>query len=203
MGGCVAPFGGECGGNIGAGNFYSCVGVKMVVRWLWLICAVAVLGSASGAQAQVNLSPRTAPSLGTTIRGSSATTFSISNTGAVSRLSGDAIRLSNSSVTVPTVSFNCGLLNLGGLCALRPVRITIAPASTDPVAISKFRVSGLRGGTYRTGAPPADAQIIVFDLNAIGLLSTVSFNLSMDVVLQGGAASGVHSFPYTVTVQLL
>lgn len=203
MGECVARSKGEFGGKTAAGSFYSCVGDKMIVRWLWLLCAVALLSGASGAQAQVSLSPRTAPSLGTTIRGSSATTFSISNTGAVSRLSGDAIRLSNSSVTVPTISFNCGLLNLGGLCALRPVRITIAPANADPVAISKFRVSGLRGGTYRTGAAPPDAQMIVFDLNAIGLLSTVSFNLSMDVVLQGGASSGVHSFPYTVTVQLL
>ena len=170
-----------------------------------LITAVAfgALALATTARAQVNIAPSHSPTLGTTIRGSSATTFSISTSGSVTRLSGNAIRLSNGPVTAPTVSFNCGLLNLGGLCALRPIRVTIASAAAAPMSITKFRISNMTGTTYRTGSAPAEASVLVFELNAIGLLSTVSFNLGMDVVLAGGASSGVQNFPYTVTIQLL
>lgn len=165
--------------------------------------AFAALLLASEAHAQITVSPQTSPALGTTIRGSSATTFSISTSGTVTRLSGNAIRLSTSSVTAPTVSISCGLLNLGGLCALRPMRITIASAATAPLSITKFRVANLSGTTWRTGSAPAEAQVLVFELNAMGLLSTVSFSLGMDVLLAAGAASGAQTFPYTVTVQLL
>ena len=156
------------------------------------------------ADASVTRSPATAPTLGTTIRGTSATTFSISTAGSVTRTSGDAIRLTSGSVTTPTLSINCGLLNLSGLCALRYIRVTITPVTgSGPATISRLRVGGLSGATYRTGSAPTEAASLTFDLNPIGLLSTATLQLGMDVVLAANAASGAYSFDYIVTVQLV
>lgn len=155
------------------------------------------------ADASVTRSPATAPTLGTTIRGTSATTFSISTAGVVTRTSGNAIRLSSGSVTTPTLSINCGLLNLSGLCAIRYVRVTITPVNGGGASISRLRVGSLSGATYRTGSPPADAASLTFDLDPIGLLSTATLRLGMDVVLAANAASGSYAFDYIVTVQLV
>mgnify|MGYP001402989072 CR=1 FL=1 len=156
------------------------------------------------AQATVTRSPATAPTLGTTIRGTSATTFSISTSGAVTRTSGNAIRLSSSSVTTPTITVNCGLLNLSGLCALRHVRVTITPApGSGPAAISRLRIGGLSGATYRSGSAPPEGSSLSFDLNPIGLLGSATFHLGMDVVLAANASSGTYAFDYVVTVELV
>lgn len=149
----------------------------------------------------VTRSPATAPVLGTTIRGSSATTFSITTAGAVSRTSGNAIRLSSSSVTTPTITINCGLLNLNGLCALRYIRVTITPVAASPAQITRLRVGSMTGGVYRTGSAPAEASSLVFDLNPLGLFTTATFKLGMDVQLAAGAASGLQTFDYMITVQ--
>jgi hypothetical protein len=176
----------------------------MKVWWIAIALAFGLL-SASGAQAQmISLSPQHGPALGKTIRGSTATTFSITTMGVVTRTSGDAIRMTSSGVSAPTVNFNCGLLNLGQLCALRPVRVTIAPASSGgPATISKLRISSLSGTTYRSGSAPVEAPVLVFELNPLGLLSTVSFKLGMDVVLSGGAQSGDWTYSYSVTVEFI
>lgn len=156
------------------------------------------------ADASVTRSPATAPTLGTTIRGTSATTFSISTAGVVTRTSGNAIRLSSGSVTTPTLSINCGLLNLSGLCAIRYIRVSITPVTgSGPASIARLRVGSLSGASYRTGSPPADASSLTFDLNPIGLLSTATLRLGMDVVLAANAASGSYAFDYIVTVQLV
>ena len=156
------------------------------------------------ANASVTRSPATAPTLGTTIRGTSATTFSISTAGVVTRTSGNAIRLSSGSVTTPTLSINCGLLNLSGLCAIRYIRVSITPVTgSGPASIARLRVGSLSGASYRTGSPPADASSLTFDLNPIGLLSTATLRLGMDVVLAANAASGSYAFDYIVTVQLV
>jgi len=168
------------------------------------LCAALTLLAAGQAQADptVTHSPATAPTLGTTIRGSSATTFSISTAGAVSRTSGNAIRLSTSSVTTPTINISCGLLNLNSLCALRYIRVTITPVTGSGAAhITRLRVGSLTGATYRTGSAPAEGGSVTFDLNPLGLLTTASFKLGMDVQLAAGAASGNTTFDYIVTVQ--
>ncbi|MES2033831.1 MAG: hypothetical protein V4466_06625 [Pseudomonadota bacterium] len=174
-----------------------------MLRILTMALGCWVVAVAGQAAAQVSLAPKPSPVLGTTIRGTSPTTFRITTSGIVTRLSGDAIRLSNSVITTPTVSFNCGLLNLGGLCALRALRVTLSPMPGSAAAISRFRVSNLSGATYRTGSAPAEAQVLVFELNALGLLSTASFVVGMDVVLDAGATPGAHGFPFTVMVELL
>lgn len=167
-------------------------------------CAALMLVTAGQAQADptVTRSPAVAPTLGTIIRGSSATTFSISAAGAVSRTSGNAIRLTTSSVTTPTVTINCGLLNLNSLCALRYIRVTITPVTgSGPATITRLRVASMTGGTYRTGSAPAEAATLVFDLNPLGLFTTATFKLGMDVQLAAGAATGNTTFDYLVSVQ--
>ncbi len=173
-------------------------------RIIAALCAGLMFTSAGQAQADptVTRSPATAPTLGTVIRGSSATTFSVTAAGAVSRTSGNAIRLSSSSVTTPTITINCGLLNLSGLCALRYVRVTITPVTgSGPANITRFRVASMTGGTYRSGSAPAEGSTVTFDLNPLGLLSSASFKLGMDVQLAANAASGNQTFDYLVTVQ--
>lgn len=156
------------------------------------------------AAAQISHTPATAPVLGTTVRGSSATTFSVSTAGVVTRTSGNAIRLSSSSVTPPTISINCGLLNLGSLCLARYIRVTITPVAGGTASISKFRVGSLTGGaTYRSGSAPAEAATLVFDINPLGLFSTANFVLGMDMTLAANAPSGAYTFDYVVTIQLV
>lgn len=175
-------------------------------RLIAAACAGALLCSAGSAFADpyVARSPAVAPTLGTTIRGSSTTTFSISTAGAVTRLSGDAIRLSSASVTAPTININCGLLNLNSLCALRYMRVTITPvAPSGSASITKFRVGSMTGATYRTGSAPAEASTMVFDLNPIGILTSVNIKLGMDVQLSPGGSTGAQTFDYMVTVQFV
>ncbi|ATQ43878.1 hypothetical protein [Caulobacter mirabilis] len=177
-----------------------------MIRVLLPLLLAAGLALAPGAAlAQIQVTPATAPVLGTTIRGSSVTVFSISTTGVVTRLSGNGIRMSSASVTVPTISFNCGLLNLSGLCALRQLRVTIIPlAGSGPASIVKLRVGGLTGTTYVGGSPPPEGTSVTFDVNALGLLSTASFQLGMDVQLAANATpTGLQSFAYQVTVTML
>lgn len=177
-----------------------------MMRRIAALCAGALLMAAGPAfaQATVTRSPATAPTLGTTIRGSSATTFSISTAGVVTRASGNAIRLSTGSVTTPTLTINCGLLNVSGLCAVRYIRVTITPVTgSGPAAITRLRVGSLSGATYRTGGAPAEAATLSFDLNPLGLLSTATIKLGMDVQLAANAASGNQTFDYLVTVQLV
>lgn len=166
------------------------------------LLTMMVAGTAH-AQATVTRSPATAPTLGVTIRGTTPTTFSISSTGAVTRTSGNAIRLTGGSVTTPTLSVNCGLLNLSGLCALRYVRVTITPVGTGFATITRFRIGTLHGATYRSGTAPPDGATLTFDINPLGLLSTATFQLGMDVTLAANAPSGTYGFDYVVTVQLV
>lgn len=175
---------------------------------LWLLLAfvavsIIALPRTAVAQLQVAHSPATAPTLGTTIRGSSATTFTITAAGAVTRASGNAIRLSSASVTTPTITISCGLLNISSLCALRSIRVTIVPVTgTGPAKIVKLRVGSLSGASY-SGSAPAEAASLTFDLQPLGLFGTATFKLGMDVQLNAGAASGNQLYDYQVTATFL
>ena len=179
-----------------------------MTRWIALLLAVLAFAtsasSVAAADLQITQSPATAPILGRTVRGTAVTTFSVSTAGAVTRKSGDAIRLSGSSVTPPTVTIGCGLLNLSGLCALRYVRVTITPVTgVSPARITRLRIGPLSGGaSYRTTAP-SEGGSLTFDLNPLGLLSTATFSLGMDVELGANAASGAYTYDYIVTVQFV
>lgn len=170
-------------------------------RLLAAVCALAPLTSGVAHAATdlvVSRTPASAPILGTVIRGSSATTYSVSTSGAVTRTSGNAIRLSNASVTAPTISITCGFTFD---CVLRTVRVTITPAgSSGDADIVKFR-RGTVSGASGSVASVSENQTLVFDLPAIGVLRTVSFPIGMDVLLDAGAGARVHTFSYTVTAE--
>ena len=176
--------------------------------WISLIAgflawaAIAAVPAPAQAQVSVSRSPTgTNPALGRVVRGSSATTFSISTTGAVTK-TGNAIRMTSTGVTGTTVTINCGLLNLA--CAGRTLRVTIqATGSSGSATLTKFRVGSLSGTTYVSGSAPAEASSLSFDLNGIGLLGSCSFALGMDVLVPVGATTGNGTYTYNITVHAL
>ncbi|GAA0620551.1 hypothetical protein GCM10009422_15270 [Brevundimonas kwangchunensis] len=174
----------------------------------WLACAGAALflttlqPGVAHAQLAVSRSPATAPVLGNTIRGSSATTFQITSDGVVTRASGNAIRISSSSVTTPTITMTCN--SFASVCYQRYVRVTITPVSgSGPAEISRLRVGSLSGTTYRTGSAPAESASLQFDLNPLGWYGSATFKLGMNVLLAANAASGTDTYDYLVTVQFV
>lgn len=165
-------------------------------------CAVVAPTSAS-AQIQISTTSN-APALGTMVRGSSATTFTVTNGGTVTRASGDGIRVHNTSVTAPTVTISCGLLNLSGLCALRQIRVTVQPVTNSSSQITKFTVGGVQGNIlWAIGSPPTPGPSLTFDLKPLGLLGTGSFTLGMDVWTAAALASGNYHFDYVVTATFI
>lgn len=181
------------------------------MRLFWITLTAALLAltattlTAAPARAQVSVSrspSSTSPVLGSVIRGSTTSTFSISPSGVVTRTSGDAIRLSAVSVTGTTVTISCGLLNL--VCAGRTLRVTIqATGATGSATLTKFRVGSLSGTTYSAGSAPAEASSLTFNLNGIGLLGSCSFALGMDVQVPSGSITGSGAYTYSITVNAL
>lgn len=171
--------------------------IRVALSLLSLTLALT-LATPAAAQLSVSRTPSgTAPVIGAVVRGSAATTFSISTAGVVTRPTGNAIRLSTASVTPPTISINCGLSLMS--CQTRDVRVVItASGASDDGSISRFRIGALTGGAYRTSAP-AEAASLTFDLRPIGSGRSVTFPLGMDVLLAAGADSGTDTFTYTVT----
>lgn len=166
-----------------------------------LVLAMAHPGVAL-AQLAISRSPATAPALGTTIQGSSATTFQITTDGAVTRTSGNAIRLSSASVTAPTITITCN--SFASACYQRYVRVTITPVTgSGPATISRLRVGSLSGSNYRTGSAPAEAASLQFDLNPLGWYGSASFRLGMNVLLAANASSGLDTYDYLVTIQFV
>ena len=171
--------------------------IRAGLSLLTFILALLVANPAA-AQLSISRSPTgTAPVVGTVVSGNAATTFSISAAGVISRTSGNAIRLSTASVTPPTISINCGFSLM--TCQTRDVRVVVtASGASDDGSISRFRIGGLTGGTYR-GSAPAEGSSLTFDLRPIGSGRSVTFPLGMDVLLVAGADSGTDTFTYSVT----
>ena len=155
----------------------------------------AMIGVPGAAQAQlaVSRSPAAAPTLGNTTRPSTATTFQISTAGVVTRLSGDAVRLSNTSVTTPTITVSCGII---GIC-LRNLRVVVTPVTSSGTAsIVRLRASSFSGATMTSGT--TEGATLDFTLGQM-LLSHITFKLGMDVRLAAGA-TGPQTFDYHVSV---
>lgn len=160
--------------------------------------AVAITGPAWAHDDDITVtrSAANAPVLGTVIRGSSASTYSISVSGLVTRLLGNAIRLSNASVTAPTITLSCGWTYD---CRYRTVRVTIAPAGgSGSATIVKLRRGSVSGYAVPVSSV-SEGRTLTFDLPPIGPYRQVSFPVGMDVQLAAGAGAGVHTFSYTVT----
>ena len=164
---------------------------------------LAAIGMARPAAAQITVTAPTAtPSLGKVIATSGTSTFRIATDGTVTRTSGTAVRLSNAAVSAPTVTLDCGLLNLASLCVLRRVRVTVVPvANSGPAKITELRMGNLSGVTLY-GAAPTPGATLTFDLNAMGILP-ITFKLGMDVAVQSGSVTGDQTFAYTVNADFL
>ena len=169
------------------------------VMWLLLPVAMA-LGCVSPAKAQISVVFQTgvAPQLGEIIAGTVPTTFRIAPSGQVTRVSGDAIRLSTAPVAVPRMMISCRALNLSNLCLIRYVRITIVPQTQHAASrITMFYPGQLAGASFRNGPPPAGSSLD-FQLNPMGVGDT-TLSLAMDVVVEPGY-TGPATFAYNVGV---
>jgi hypothetical protein len=168
---------------------------SLLAPGLALVCLAA---TPAAAQVSISNSPATSPEM-TVMRGSTATTFSISTAGLVTRVSGDAIQVSSSSVTLPTITLTCLVNN----CKGDEFRVTVtATGSSGDSRITRFRIGTLRGGRYRS-AVPVEAASLTFDLRMEDRRSPMSFTLGMDVLLAGAADGGTQTFTFTVTATQL
>lgn len=172
-----------------------------------MIVAAAVLAAlappAAQAQIAISRSPATGPDLGRMVRGSGATVFVVGANGAVTRTTGDGIRISSNSVSAPTFTLSCGFLNLQNLCAMRQIRVTVQPGASASARITRFTVSNPTGSVMYAGAAPAPASSLTFDLKPLGLFGSGTFTLGMDVFTAAGLASGTYNFDYTVTARFI
>lgn len=177
--------------------------MRSIVRMLATAAVLSLVTAApAAAQLAVSRSPVQAPVLGTTIRGASPTVFRITPGGGVTRVSGNAIRLSTASVRTPTITVTCGANRLESLCFLRYIRVRITPApGSSPATITRLRVGPVQGGRY-SGGNPSEGAAMDFVIAPLGLSGDASFELGMDVTLAGGASGGEHVFDYVVTAQL-
>jgi hypothetical protein len=165
---------------------------SLLVSGLALLCLAA---TPAAAQVTISQSPSTSRVIGTVMRGSAATTFSVSTAGVVTRVSGDAIRVSSSSVTVPTITLNCASNN----CKGDEFRVTVtASGASGDSRITRFRFGTLSAGQLRS-ARPADGASLTFDMRMTHRQNPASFTLGMDVLLEGAANGGTHNFTFTVT----
>ena len=165
--------------------------------------AAAFTPAVAEAQIAISRSPATGPNLGRMVRGSGATAFAIGTNGAVTRTTGDGIRISTSSVSAPTFTISCGFLNVQNLCALRQIRVTVQPGASANARITRFTVSNPTGNVVYAGAAPVPASSLTFDLKPLGLFGTGTFTLGMDVFTAAGLSSGTHNFDYTVTASFI
>lgn len=175
------------------------------MRRTWWLLAAMLLGlftaTAAAGQTVVTVTQLplgTTPVLGAVIAGTTATTFSIDNSGGVTQ-SGNAIRLTSGPVTVPTFTVTCtGSL----LCLTNSMRITVTVAgASGPATLTALRVGNLTTGIYLLGIPPTPSSTMFFDL--LPLAAPITFTLGMDVLLPAAAASGNATFSYTVTATRL
>lgn len=147
-----------------------------------LLCLPA---APAAAEVTVTLPAATTPALGEIVRGTMPTVFRIGVDGSVTRVSGDAVRLSSAPVTPPTMRLTCGLLNLANLCLVRNIRISMAPQTSGTLAsVTMFHIGALSGTTF-TGGPPADASTMNFQLSPMGL-GVVTIQFGMDITVAAG-----------------
>jgi len=150
----------------------------------------------------VTLPVATTPALGEIVAGTMPTVFRIGVDGSVTRISGDAVRLSNAPVTPPTMRLTCGLLNLANLCLVRNIRITMTPQASGTIAsLTMFHVGSVTGTTFVGGAP-ADASTMNFQLNPMGLGNIVTIQFGMDITVAAGQR-GATVTRYTVNADFV
>ena len=166
-----------------------------------LAALAAISAKPAAAQLTVARSPAApAPALGRVVGGTAATTFEVNaSTGAVTRLAGgNAVRVSTTSVTAPTITISCGT----GSCATTRVRVTVSAVASSGPSISQFTVTDLTGTTFDGGAP-APGSSLAFRLQPIGKNRSASFRVGLRVTVPSSPSSGSYTFGYTVNAALV
>lgn len=165
---------------------------------------VALAGAPAAAQIAVSDSPASnASAIGRVVSGTTASVFTVNaTTGAVTRVSGTAVRLTSGAATSPTITITCGDSNA---CQNRDVRVRVAAAAPTGgrASIASFTVAGLTGTTYNSGSAPAEAAALDFQLNPIGRNDSVSFRLGLRVNVPATGNTGLTTLNWTVTVNQL
>jgi hypothetical protein len=163
---------------------------------------LSLAATPAAAEVTVTLPVATTPALGEIVAGTMPTVFRIGVDGSVTRISGDAVRLSNAPVTPPTMRLTCGLLNLANLCLVRNIRITMAPQASGTIAsLTLFHIGAVAGTTFNGGAP-ADASTMNFQLNPMGLGNVVTIQFGMDITVAAGQR-GATVTRYTVNADFV
>jgi len=117
----------------------------------------------------------------------------------VTRVSGNAARITTGAVTSPTITVTCGN---AGQCKSNNIRVRVTAGATSGVTIVSFTVSSLTGTTYNSGSPPAEASSLDFQLRSPGGNSSATFRLGMRLNVSVAAAGAV-TLPWTVIVDIL
>jgi len=141
-----------------------------------------------------------ASAIGRVADGATNTVFTVdASTGAVVRVSGDAVRLTSGSASSPTITIVCGNSNACRDDDVRVVIVAGAP-SGGRASIVSFSVSNLSGTTYNSGSAPPEGASLDFLLNPLGRSSITSFRLGLRVSVPTTGATGLSTLPWTVTV---
>jgi len=158
-----------------------------------------------GASHAENLSISAVPALGIgkVVADSSVSRFHVdAATGAVTRVSGTAIRLTATNATVPTVTITCSASP--GNCK-HTYTVTITNGSTTSgrsTTIPAFNVSNLstQAGVTFSPAAPSPASPLVFSIVSTNNTFTASFKLAFDATFNSSAVTGSTAWTYSVVV---
>lgn len=159
----------------------------------------------AGASRAENLSISVIPALGIgkVVADSSVSRFHVdAATGAVTRVSGTAIRLTATNATVPTVTITCSAPP--GNCK-KTYTVTITNGTTSSgrsTTIPVFNVSNLstQAGVTFSSAAPSPAAPLVFSITSTNNTFTASFKLAFDATFNSSAVTGSTAWTYSVVV---
>lgn len=162
---------------------------------LSLCAASAHAAAANGVNVSITPSVQS-PNLGKIATGTTPTVFHVdASTGAVSRVSGNAIRLATGPVTPPLVTLVCQ----NSACGTGTITVTVMPGLMTTgrlVSIASFSVSGLTGATIVS--PPTGTAPMTFTISPVGLNGTASFRLGLDSRVSPNGSTGNSTWSYTV-----
>ncbi len=166
--------------------------------------AVAACLLATPAPAQVALStelaPATdAPALGRVVRGTSTSVFAIdAATGAVTRTSGNAVRIATTTPVTPTVTIRC--TNAGASCTSNNRRYTVtvqAPTTTGTgVGVTNLTITTPSGASLISG-PTYGSGTLTF---VVAGFSILTFRIGVSLQVPASGPTGVGAVPLTINV---
>lgn len=165
---------------------------------------LALVFGAGAAQAEtLSVSAPTALGVGKVVADSSVSRFHVdAATGAVTRVSGTAIRLTATNAAVPTVTITCTASP--GNCK-HTYTVTITNGTTTQgrsTTIPAFNVSDLatQAGVTFSPTAPGPASPLVFSIVSTNNNFTASFKLAFDATFNSSATTGSTAWTYTVAV---